>query len=56
MEADFNMVNKIMIGDRMIKQAKKLGELPDDMIGGYKNMASHEGSLNCVLMSDLSRQ
>ena len=56
MEADFNMVNKIMIGDRMIKQAEKHGELPADTIGGRKDMASHEGGLNRVLMSDVSRQ
>ena len=56
MEADFNMVNKIMVGDRMIKQAEKLGELPDDTIGGRKDMAAHEGGLNRVIMSDLSRQ
>ena len=56
MEADFNMVSKIMIGDRMIKQAEKHGELPADTIGGRKDMASHEGGLNRILMSDVSRQ
>ena len=45
-----------MIGDRMIKQAEKLGELPADTIGSRKDMASHKGGLNRVIMTDVSRQ
>ena len=46
MEADFGMVNKFIVGSRMMKQAKALEEMPWEQSGGRKNHSADEAALN----------
>jgi len=56
MEADFNMVNKMMVGHRMIRKAEQHGTLPSDNTGGRRGECSADGGQKRVLIWDISRQ
>ena len=55
MEADFNSVNKIIYGNRMMNNVRKYGYMPEEIYSEKGKMAD-DGSLAKVLFYDLARQ
>ena len=55
MEADFNCVNKIIYGNRMLTNVRKFGLMPDEIFS-ERNRTAEEGSLTKVLFYDITRQ
>ena len=45
MEADFNMVNKLMVGHQMMNVAKEHQLLPSENAGGHRSQSAAEASL-----------
>jgi len=55
MEADFNVTNKIVYGDRMINNARKHNLMPEEKISEKTRMAD-DGTLCKTLFYDITRQ
>ena len=55
MEADFNCVNKIIYGNRMLTNVRKYDLMPDEIFS-ERNRTAAEGSLTKVLFYDIARQ
>ncbi len=55
MEADFNCVNKLIFGCRMMNNVRKYGMMPDEIFSEKHRMAD-EGTLTKVLFYDIVRQ
>ena len=55
MEADFNAMNKIVYGERMLDQANKHGLMPEEIFS-EKNRMADDGALSKGLFYDLVRQ
>ena len=55
MEADFNFINKLMFGNRLIKQCTKFKRFPDELYGGLANRSAQEVGVNRRLILDLFR-
>lgn len=55
MEADFNSVNKMIYGDRMMNNVRKYGFMPEEIYSEKGKMAD-DGSLAKVLFYNLVRQ
>lgn len=53
MEADFNCVNKIIYGTRMLNNVRQYGLMPDEVFS-ERNRTADEGSLSKVLFYDIS--
>ena len=54
-EADFNFINKLMFGSRLIKQCTKYENFPKELFGGLANKSAQEVSVNRRLVLDLFR-
>ena len=52
MEAELNMVNKIIIGNRIIKKAEAMHEIPTENTGGRKYRSADEVGLSRLLLYD----
>ena len=46
MEADFNMINKLIVGVRMMHLAEETNEMPIEQSGGRKHHSADEAALN----------
>jgi hypothetical protein len=55
MEADFNATNKIVYGDRMMKNARKYNLMPEETFS-EKNRMADNGTLCKTLFYDITRQ
>ena len=55
MEADFNFVNKLMFGHRLMSHAKKFNRIPQELYGGLQNKSSQEVAINRRLTLDIFR-
>ena len=55
MEADFNATNKIVYGDRMMKNARKHNLMPEETFS-EKNRMADDGTLCKTLFYDITRQ
>ena len=55
MEADFNFINKLMFGNRLMKQCKKYNRFPKELFGGLENKSAQEVGVNRRLVLDLFR-
>jgi hypothetical protein len=55
MEADFNSINKILFGIRMLNMVRLYGFIPDEIIS-ERNCMAEEGTLSKVLFYDVVRQ
>ena len=55
MEADFNCVNKIIFGARMLRKVWQYGMMPDEIFSA-QNWTAEEGSLAYILFYDVVRQ
>eukprot|EP00804_Cyclotella_cryptica_P008593 CCRYP_007565-RA/>CCRYP_007565-RA protein AED:0.48 eAED:0.48 QI:0/-1/0/1/-1/0/1/0/203 len=55
LEADFNAVNKIIFGQRMLNNVRKYKLMPDEIFSEKQQMAE-DGILSKVLFYDISRQ
>ena len=55
MEADFNFINKLMFGNRLIKQCTKYNRFPKELFGGLANKSAQEVGVNRRLVLDLFR-
>jgi hypothetical protein len=55
MEADFNCVNKIIFGSRMLANVRRHGLMPDEIFS-ERNRTAGEGTLSKVLFYDVVRQ
>ena len=53
MEADFNMVNKLIVGVRMMQLAKDTQEMPAEQSGRRKHHSAGEAALNRCLYFDI---
>lgn len=56
MEADFNFGNKLLIGSRMMKQARTSGSIPPELYGGVKGKRADLMALSRRLYLDILRQ
>ena len=54
MEADFNFLNKIIYGVRMMDNARKYGIMPEE-IYSEKNKMADDGTLVKVLLFDIAQ-
>eukprot|EP00956_Cyclotella_meneghiniana_P010715 scaffold14988_cov36-Cyclotella_meneghiniana.AAC.2 len=55
MEADFNAMNKIVYGERMLDKARKYDLMPDDIFSEKQRMAD-DGAVSKILFYDIVRQ
>eukprot|EP00956_Cyclotella_meneghiniana_P029293 scaffold70426_cov59-Cyclotella_meneghiniana.AAC.4 len=55
MEADFNAMNKIIYGERMLDKARKYDLMPDEIFSERQRMAD-DGAVSKVLFYDIVRQ
>ena len=55
MEADFNAVNKIIYGNRMMNNVRRHGMMPDEIFS-EKNRTADDGTMTKVLFYDIVRQ
>ena len=55
MEADFNATNKIVYGDRMMKNIRKYNLMPEETFS-EKNRMADDGTLCKILFYDITRQ
>jgi hypothetical protein len=55
MEADFNATNKIVYGDRMMKNVCKYNQMPEEIFS-EKNRMADDGTLCKTLFYDITRQ
>jgi hypothetical protein len=55
MEADFNAANKIVYGDRMMKNVRKYNQMPEEIFS-KKNRMADDGTLCKTLFYDITRQ
>jgi hypothetical protein len=55
MEADFNAANKIVYGDRMMKNVRKYNQMPEEIFS-KKNRMANDGTLCKTLFYDITRQ
>ncbi len=55
MEADFNATNKIVYGDRMMKNVRKYNQMPEEIFS-KKNKMANDGTLCKTLFYDITRQ
>jgi hypothetical protein len=55
MEADFNATNKIVYGDRMMKNVRKYNQMPEEIFS-EKNRMADDGTLCKTLFYDITRQ
>ena len=55
MEADFNFINKLMFGHRLMKQVMAKCRLPLEIYGGISNRSAQEVAVNRRLTLDLFR-
>ena len=55
MEADFNFINKLMFGHRLMKQVMSKCRLPVEIYGGISNRSAQEVAVNRRLTLDLFR-
>ena len=55
MEADFNAVNKIIYGQRMMGNVRRYDMMPDEVFS-EKNRTADDGTLSKVLFYDIVRQ
>lgn len=55
MEADFNAMNKIVYGERMLDQARKYKLMPEEIFS-EKNKMADDGALSKALFYDIVRQ
>ncbi len=55
MEADFNCLNKLIYGCRMLANVRRHDHMPDEIIS-ERNRTAEEGSLSKVLFYDIVRQ
>ena len=52
MEADFNFINKLMFGHRLMFQVRKYNRIPQELYGGLQNKSSQEVAINRRLTLD----
>ena len=55
MEADFNFLNKLIFGHRMIKQSEQYNRLPDELFGSRSGRSAWEVAVNRRLVIDSLR-
>jgi hypothetical protein len=55
MEADFNCINKILFGYRLLRNVRRYGFMPDKIFS-KQNWTAEEGTLSKVLFYDIVRQ
>jgi hypothetical protein len=55
MEVDFNASNKIVYGDRMMKNVRKHNQMPEEIFS-EKNRMADDGTLCKTLLYDITRQ
>lgn len=56
MEADFNFLNKLIFGSRMVRRALQNGEIPKECYGSVPAHEAIEVGINRRLLLDISRQ
>ncbi len=55
MEVDFNAINKIIYGDRMMKHVRKHNQMPEEIFS-KKNRMADDGTLCKTLFYNITRQ
>jgi hypothetical protein len=55
MEADFNSINKILVGTRILNMVRLYGFMPDEIFS-ERNCTAEEGTLSKVLFYDMVQQ
>ena len=55
MEADFNFLNKLIIGKRMMQNAEEAEEMPIENVGGRKGFSAAEAGLTWKMFFDVLR-
>ena len=53
MEADFNLINKLMFGHRLMRQCASHRRIPKELYGGLANKSSQEVAINRRLVLDI---
>ena len=56
MKTDFNMVNKLIVGVKIMQLAEDAHKIPRDQSGRRKHHSADEVALNCCLYFDILRQ
>ena len=56
MEADFNFVNKLLFGHRLVKQIESYNRFPDELYGSRTSLTAILVAINRRLMIDISKQ
>ena len=56
LEADFNVINKIIFNTRLIPTLKNRNEIPYKIIGGRRNQAAIQLAINKKLLSDTANE
>ena len=56
MEADFNFVNKLLFGHRLVKQIESFNRFPDELYGSRSSLTAILVAINRRLVIDISKQ
>ena len=56
MEADYNFINKLLLGIRVMRKVEARNGFPEELAGSRKSHEAIEVALNRTLTSDIMRQ